>query len=258
MKKLLLIVFMVFALIWGLWFIALPEGLIVETVSEQAGRGGLAVEVEGFKKGLFYNFVAERISIKKSGRRLLLVSDVSGRLDLLRLPLLKAVFPFEGAIGGGRLSGRATIRRRHYGAHMTLTHSRMEELDIASLAGIRGTGIVSAEVTVRGIAGDIKFSVKEAKFEPITLNNIPLPLNMFHTVRGAASFRGRRIDIKSLSFEGEGIFARAKGTLNGGAADMTLEVMPEGAMDTILSALISAYRVSPGYYEVPIKGPIGR
>ena len=65
------------------------------------------------------------------------------------------------------------------------------------------------------------------------------------------------VKVSSLALEGEGVYARLKGRiLNGSAMDLTLEVMPEASFAdrSFLIALIQGYKVSPGYYAIPIKG----
>jgi hypothetical protein len=61
--------------------------------------------------------------------------------------------------------------------------------------------------------------------------------------------------VQSISLEGPGIFARAKGSIKAGMLDVKLELMPEetAVPGHLLTAVIGQYRVSRGYYVIPIK-----
>ena len=68
---------------------------------------------------------------------------------------------------------------------------------------------------------------------------------------------GNDLQVDSISLEGEKGFARLKGKINNGLADMTLELMPlKDSLNTLESMLIGKYIVSPGFYEIPINGPL--
>ena len=78
-------------------------------------------------------------------------------------------------------------------------------------------------------------------------------MDMFHTVRGSIVMKGRAIDVKSVTLEGKGLFARASGTIMGGMMDMTLELMPEPEADKLISVFAGRYKISDGFYRIPLK-----
>ena len=65
------------------------------------------------------------------------------------------------------------------------------------------------------------------------------------------------ITFDSVSLEGDKGYARLKGRITNGYMNMALEIMPEaGKLTSLEKMLIGKYIVSPGYYVVPLKGPV--
>jgi type II secretion system protein N len=256
MKKFLLILAIILATaVWGAWLIAVPEDLIAEKLEGSLRRWGLDVEPVGFRKGFFYNFTIDGLDIKRSGERLVAVDDVSGKLDLPSLLLLKAVVPFEGRTGGGALKGRAEIKKGGYALTLNVKGAELGETGIFELTGLRAGGLLSGKLDVRDNSGRARFFVNPLRLEPVSVMGAQLPLNMFDTMRGALYLKGEYVEIESLALEGRGVYARVKGEMKSGNLDIKLEFMPEEEVmpDALLSSLMGKYRVSRGHYSIPIK-----
>lgn len=259
MKKLLAAVLVLAALVWGLWVIAVPGALVVRAIEDSVKGDGISLEVEGFSKGLFYNFKADGVHIDKAGERLLSVGDLRGRINLLKLLTLKAAIPFEGSIGGGILRGDAVFERNGYGLSMDLEGAEAGKLAFIRRAGLSGSGMLSGQLRMTDGRGEAKFSIEEAKFDAMSYSGVIVPLNLFEQAKGSVLFNGGDIEVQSISLEGPGIFARAKGSIKAGMLDMKLELMPEESAvpDSVLTAVIGQYRVSRGYYVIPLRTALG-
>lgn len=255
MKKLLVAITVVFALVWGAWLIALPGDVMERTAEEALNAGGMSVDLVGFKKGLFYSFSCESVDFRLSGDRAFSVQGLSGRLDFLPLFVLKAVVPLKGSLGGGEIKGSVELEKGSYKVSLDARGVELAELGLYSLTGINAAGALSADVRLRDNMGKIKFTVDDARFEPFPIYGFKLPLDMFSTVRGALFVDHDTVDVESLALEGKEIYARVTGTLKGGDADLKLELMPEGDgfPDPVYDALLRRYRVSRGLYVIPIK-----
>lgn len=258
MKKLLFAAAIIAALIWGLWLVAVPEDLLVNVIKDSAGKADLGVEVTGFRKGLFYNFTIEVLDIKRSDKTLLSIDDLSARIDLLSLPLMKAVMLFQGSLGSGKLKGEAILKRKHYEINTNVDRAEIDRLGFFKYTGIKGKGILKADLHVEDGLGEIKFSIDDAELEALSYSGFKFSLNMFRSAKGIVCFKRNTVEIESFSLEGKGIYARAKGTVRGGKLDIKLELMPEEALlpekASIVLSLIQRYKVSPGYYVIPVKG----
>lgn len=244
MKRLVsgLVIFAAF--IWGLWLVALPERLFLEMLDlgGAAGDSQISLEPRGFKKGLFYNFRIEELEIKRAGRRALVINGISGSIR----PGLKISVPFSGTVEGGVLNGLLIVGKNQRRLTLNIVNAGISDI----LPGSRGT--LNAEAFIDGNAGEVKFSITGAEIKPGSLYEIQIPVK-FHTARGALVIAGDKLEVKSVSLEGERLYARLKGSYTGGAdSTLELELMPEDPSDPVF-AFAGRYKVAPGFYRIPLK-----
>jgi type II secretion system protein N len=257
-KKIAVSVLVLAAIVWASWLITVPASMLESMVEENLKRGEIHPDLVGFKKGLFLSFGSEALDVMKSGERVLSVEDLCGRLELLRsLKRMRAVIAFRGETGGGKLVGALWIKGKRYGLDLALEGAELEKLGLFEHTGLKGSGLLSAEAYMEDNTGDVRFSVTDVNLKPVDISGKPIPLNMFHTVRGALNIKGRVIEVKSVSFEGKGLYARASGTIGGGMMNMTLDLMPEAEADLVMSVVAGRYRVSKGHYRIPVRRKIG-
>lgn len=259
MKKFLLIMLLPLLVLWGAWFIAVPEDLIVREAEGALNQGELAGDIMGFRKGFFYNFTAEVLDIKVSGNRVFSVHEISGGLDFLPLLALKAVVSFSGTAGGGELNGAVELKKNSSYIHVKAGGMQLARLGFFELTGISGRGITGLELELRDNRGTARFSLDSAKLDPVTIMGIKIPLDMFIKARGALFLLGDEVEIESVSLEGEGIYARLTGSIRGRNLDAKLELMPDGDSfpDPVLNALLASKRISRGHYVIPIRTELG-
>jgi hypothetical protein len=80
-------------------------------------------------------------------------------------------------------------------------------------------------------------------------------IDSFRKVQGLITLSGNSVTINSLSLDGDRAYARAKGNIINGSADMTFELMPEfRKLEDFEKLLIKKYESSPGHYVIPFKG----
>ena len=65
-------------------------------------------------------------------------------------------------------------------------------------------------------------------------------------------------EVRSFAMTGTGVYARVKGTMHGNDMNMSLELMTDSSFESgfLFQVMLEKYRVSPGYYLVPLKGGI--
>ena len=119
-------------------------------------------------------------------------------------------------------------------------------------AGSRG--VFSGDMNIENSRGEIRFALTNAAFESASFGGIVLPLEMFYKARGAMTINNKTVDIKSFALEGDGIYARIKGNITEGRASLTAELMPERSFKekNYIFSMLEQYKVSPGYYSIPI------
>jgi type II secretion system protein N len=241
-------------IIAGSWFVVFPERTLLALVSTSLRGSGLTVDVAGFSKGFFYDFDAQNVSLKKSDRTLLRAENVSCRLDLPSLLLLKPAVRCNGEIAGGRIMGIVGLLQGNGPVKVNIADARIEEMPFLSSLGVGGSGSISGRMNLEKGSGDILFALKDVHLLPASFGGIKVPLNVFSDGTGALALDGRTLRVTSFSLEGNGIYARVKGTIEGNMMNLKMELMPEKSFmeENPVFALLAAYRDAPGHYWIPI------
>lgn len=255
MKKLAVVLAIFLLLVVGLWHIAIPQSLLVNLTENSLPAEDLYLKTERFEKGLLYNFRAERIVLTKraSNSQLLSLDNISARISLLSLLRLNPSLVFDCVWSGGTVSGEASFRDKE----ITVSGSKISIKDISffELLGVIGDGHMTGTLWHSRGKGGMEFTVPDLKLESSSLGTAVLPLDMFHEMRGALTLNGNTIEVRSFTLQGNGISARLKGKAQGNYLDMSLEVMMDSSYtpSLMLQMMLKAYKVSPGYYMIPIK-----
>ncbi|MEW6570056.1 MAG: type II secretion system protein GspN [Nitrospirota bacterium] len=255
MRKYLFLLFIAIPfLFWSLW-IAIPATAIKTMLEDSAVGGELWLEVKGIKKGLFFNLSIDNMTFYNSGKSLVVLSNISGQINPLKVFILRIVCSFDGGFSGGRFSGHMDISKGSIRAEIGLNQASIADMRILSLAGVKGTGKISGQVRVQGDIGHVEFVTEEAKFEPAFFQGIMVPMNLFHKVTGSIEVRGNTINITSLTLEGKDIYARLKGNIKGKFIDAEMEIIPGKSLieNPLFIYEFDRYKVSPGYYVMPLK-----
>jgi len=258
--KRLIIAFLTLALfIAGLWIVVIPETMLIALLNDPLRDSGVKAEFHDFRKGLFYNFTASQIILSNdSGRPLIEINNVSGGLSLLSLVKFHPAAEFSGTIGGGDVRGEVRLLGGKTNTHITIGDASVSEIPFFTLLGIDGRGAISGEIIMNDDKGDIRFTVENADFSRMSFGGSALPLDVFKSAMGAMSVNGPVINIVSFTMEGDGIYARVKGNVDRKSVDLTMELMPEKSFteENPIFAMLRNYRVSPGYYVIPVKSAL--
>lgn len=234
------------------WTFGVPDSLIPKLINEGAAKKGYAVQAEGFKKGLLLSFRAGSLKVLKGKDELFTVSDLKGRISPLGLLTLKVGVVFGGYVGEGRLEGSAELLRKGYRLAVKFDDIEAEALPMARRVG---NGYISGEADIRDGEGSVKFSVSEIELKKSPFPGVPLPPDIFKSAKGALTIEGDTVVVNSIFVEGRGLNARVSGRVKGDMLELKVELMPDEKVlpDFVMTALIGRYRVSAGYYVVPIK-----
>jgi type II secretion system protein N len=258
-KRLLIAILAVAVFIAGLWIVVIPGETLINLLNDSLRSRDVKAEFRDFRKGLFYNFSASQIILSnKSNQPLLEVDGVSGSLSLLSLVKFSPSAGFSGTIGGGDMKGVVRLLKGKTNTNISITKANMREIPFFPLLGIDGRGVITGEIVMNNDKGDVRFTVEDADFSRATFGGSTLPLNVFERARGAMSINGPVINIVSFTMEGDGIYARVKGNVNRNSLDLTMELMPEKGFteENPVFAMLENYRVSPGYYVIPVKSTL--
>jgi len=257
-KKILVILLLALPVLFiGIWIAVPPD--TVQGLLEDFGDGGpVTIQAEGFKKGLFYRFSADRMLVQHRHKPILTFQSVSLRISPSSLMRLRMRSLLNGEIGGGKINGTLDFAKKDTRVEIEMDGIRINEVPFFSQNGIEGSGIMSGTYTMIEDKGRLEFLVEDAQLKPLVLKGKTIPLNFFHTVRGYIDLFNSKLEAVSVSFEGKDIYARMKGKVQDSFANLAIELMPEAgiAKNPLFLHEFKQYEVSPGYYVIPVSGPL--
>lgn len=254
-RNILLLIIGISVFILLLWLIALPDSIIKTTIENSIsnnGRLNINPSIKGLRKGLFFTVYAESLELK-IGKTALIITDISGRINPLYLFKRQFAFSIRGKIGTGDIKGFFKLPES---GSLKIDKAEFSAIPYLASAGLQGKGLISARLNLKNNIMDAVFEIPDADIHSSTMA-IPMPISSFRKIQGALQLQGNTIKITSISLDSDKGYARIKGEVINGTMNLSLELMPSaGKLEPIESILISKYQISPGYYVIPIKGPI--
>ena len=238
------------------WLIVLPDSFIktnIENSISHYGNPNTEVFVTGLKKGIFFTVFADRIEFKQEDNVVLIITDISSRINPLYLFKKQVAFSIRGKIGTGDIKGFLNIPES---GTLTIDGAEINAIPYIQSLGLKVSGLVSAHINLKNNNVDVYFKTSHVDIED-AITEIPLPFHSFQTIQGVLHLQANTIKIPSISLEGDKGYARIKGDITDGFMSLILELMPStDELQPIESMLISKYQISPGYYVIPIEGPL--
>ncbi len=237
------------------WIIAIPDGVIrrqIEDAVARAGNKSLNLQVDGFKKGVFFSLHADSLNLSIDGRPALKITDFTGSYSPRYLASGQLAVTIRGKIGTGKVSGTVKLPLE---GKIIIDRAELSSVPYLTQFNININGSLSSEINIIHDVVKMNIDVPDLNIDDRD-SVIPL-LNTFRRMQGAISIKGNSIRFDSISLEGEKGYARLKGNITNNVMDLYLELMPiAGTLNTMESMLIGKYIVSPGYYVVPIRGAV--
>ncbi|MEO5359758.1 MAG: hypothetical protein H7843_04850 [Nitrospirota bacterium] len=238
-----------------LWYVAVPEELIVAEIQKAARR---PVEVIGLKKGLFFNAEINKINVTSDKRTLALLQNIELAFNPLYILTGKIPVEYKSNIYKGVITGTAMYNMTLPEGDRLTVSGEFTGLRLMELAGLYdayyGDGSVSGTLTVKEKEVHIDFIVKDYK-PKIRGGMIPdMLLAYFDELSGKLMITGGNITTCSIALKGRGIFARVKWHLTEHARDITIELMPEPSFKGMeLIKTLKRYETSPGIYTIKMR-----
>jgi type II secretion system protein N len=238
----------------GIWYWGVPDNYVADRI-EGLGVNPVNIKVEGFAKRILFQFNIDRVLIKNGDDEIWSVLDVSGGIKPLQLLKGKAVITAAGGSYGGNINAAIKVSKNEQDASISFTDIETSEISYFRSMGFEGRGALSGSLNYANGKGGLEFVVDDTELKGFSGSGVFIPLDYFHTVRGAAELVSPdSVRIKSFALSGEGIYVRIKGRIEKGLADLEVEVMPEASFPgNSLLMLIERYKISEGYYYIPIK-----
>lgn len=248
--------------VFGFWLIAVPESAMTDALEGALGADSVYLKAEGLKKGLFYDFSADRIFLMKKGsgeygeRPLVMINGLRGRLDFISLIKFAPALKFEGTAGKGVVSGEVGIMGNS-SLEVRGGGIAISEIPFLESFGISGEGLLSGDCLTEGKKGEIRLSLTDARLGNTYIGDAFLPLSLFDGMKAAVAIVDGAAEVKSFAMSGKGVYGRIKGRIMERRMDMSLELMADSSYSApIPLQLVERYKVSPGYYVIPLKGEL--
>ncbi len=261
MKRFFFVLMSLVFILMGSWYFVVPEALVVNLIENFLDKHNVHLEIEGFRKGFFYNFKAERIVLmakkpNEGSEPFLVLDNVKAGVDLESLFTLSpqielSCIAYEGfMLGTVRLFGQERIS--FHGSN-----SRIKGIHLLTRLGFAADGLIDWNMHLGEENGEIKFSIREANLK----NLLPVfPLELFNLVNCAMEIHNNMLSITSCTLEGSDLYARLRGKVTATNLNLMAELMtgPEFKWPNQISMFVEKFKVSPGYYVMPVQHSLTR
>jgi len=263
LKKTLYIITAILLFTMLIWLVVVPDDLLrtgLEDALSVSLKGAFSVSISELRKSPLFLIHIKSILITMDGQEIIEIKDLNSRLNPLSLFNKKLYFTINGKTGrGGTVSGYLSIPttgQKDQTGILRIKGMELDSIPFLKSKGLEGEGHLSAVIRLNEGNAYIEFDIPD-----LEIVNTEIPalsfMETFHEVQGAININDGRIEIRSLGLEGEKGYARLRGYINRGGMDLTLELMPyPDKLTEMETMLIGRYEVSPGYYEIPIRGRI--
>jgi type II secretion system protein N len=253
-KKILFGLIAIPVILWAPWFV-IPETTLQSIIEDYFTGKKFHAEIHEIKKGVFYNFSANKLLVKSSTREIIFFSNLHGNINPLSLLILQLNISIDGTVGEGNISGNVRLAKNNMQMRLDFTKARIDEISMLKRAGINGTGTLSGRFSMINSKGNIDFNIEDGNFQQAEFAGVKVPLNFFHDIKGAIEINGDMLNIISVYCEGKDIYARLKGVIKDAVMDLTMEVMPGQSFieNPFFFAELERYKISPGYYIIPLR-----
>lgn len=254
----------IFVLIITLYII-FPEDLIRDGIIRYVERGGgLGLSIEALNKGPLLTFKTRGVSIlqgREAKEPFIHIEELMFRLKPLDLVSGRLTLPFWGSAGGGGIRGEASFKNGQSYVSLNLDGVGVEAFPSLRGLGFEG-GRIKGELDVKIWGGCPSGSFRLEAIEP-RIPRFPKGLgliqgNGFERLWLDAVLDNCKVDVRTLSAEGDDIYVKASGSLSitePFPVDITLEVFPKRGDKGLLSAL-GGHKVSSSHYTISLKGTL--
>lgn len=243
--------------IFGIWHIVISTEIIEKTIAKSIKTNKYDIKIVGLKKGLFYNLRIESITLErkiKDGSKVLITFNNThiypSLSSILRFqPLVR----FRATSGQGEITGLFDIMDVKEKTEISVKGLLISETNILKDYDVTGDGQLDMEMSIRGGEGSWQLSIENCRFDKWTMDNVPIPLDMFRVIRGVGSITHGSIEIKSLTLNGRGIQALLKGRIDS-KPELTMEILAERDFEylSLLDISLNRFKRSAGFFVIPI------
>jgi len=255
-------------LLFALTIILVPVGEIKGVVTRVLEREGYQLQAEEFHKSFPLGITVRNAQVSDERGMLIKLDSATFRLKLLPLFIGTITLAADARIGDGEVSASFQPRTSTISLHSERVKLQdIPALQITTGANLQGNLFLDGSFAGRGTAlhGDMRMEIKRAQLSGIKVSGMPLPDASYENIRGMFRASGGKGILESLTFQGDGIYIRLKGSvamaepLGVSPLNLTIELMPKPDFlekQKLVFLLLAKYQKSPGSYRIPVTGTL--
>ena len=249
----------------------IPDRTLEQAVSSALTANGFTFKAKSFGKALPLGVKGKRLEIGTDAGPVLILDEAAVRLRVLSLLTGRVAFSVAGRIGGGDISGSITVAPQK-AVTLAIKDLPLESVPFFStVAGTQAKGLARINVTLQGTGpkakGTVQLQVRGAELSGIKIGEMPLPDASYREIQGMLRVAGGKASLESFSLQGDGLYVRLSGHMPlstpvaASPLNLNLELMPKPEFmerQKFVFLLLVKYLVSPGHYQVPIRGTLAK
>jgi type II secretion system protein N len=248
----------------------LPSRELVGVVQRAIARQGLTLTVGSVGKVVPLGIVARQVVLGSPQGEIVTIDRLVCRVHLLPLLLGRLQWRADATLGTGSLSLVGTLGKQQR-LQVSSSNVRLERLPLLKTAlGGSVQGAVAVQGTLLGAGpaakGTLTLDATAVDLREVSLGGMRLPDAVYRSMRGALAVAGGTVALQSIALEGDGVYARLKGSFpvmapfTAAPLNLTLELMPRAEFmerQKLIFLLLTRFMVSPGNFQIPIRGTLG-
>jgi type II secretion system protein N len=251
-----------------LTIILVPIAEIKGVFTRALEREGYLLQVEELHKAFPLGISVRNAEVRDARGVLLKLDSATFRLKLLPLFIGSISLSANARIGDGEVSASFQPRTASISLHSEgVSLQDIPLLQVATGANLQGDLFLDGSFKGKGPAmnGNMRMEIKRAELRGIKLSGMPLPDASYENIRGMFRASGGKGVLESLTFQGDGIYIRLKGSvamvepLGSSPLNLTIELMPKPDFlekQKLVFLLLAKYQKSPGSYRIPVTGTL--
>jgi type II secretion system protein N len=251
-----------------LLILLVPVGEIKGVVTRGLEREGYQLQADEFRKAFPLGITVRDAQVSDARGTLLKLDSATIRLNILPLCIGKIIITTNARIGDGELSASFQPRSSAITFHgEDVMLQDLPLLQVVTGATMQGNLFLDGSFSGRGsdLHGAVRMEIKKAELSGIKVSGMPLPDASYETIRGMFRAAGGKGNLESLTFQGDGIYLRLKGSLaladplGASPLNLKIELMPKPEFlekQKLVFMLLAKYLKSPGFYQIPVTGTL--
>lgn len=257
-------------LLGALTILFVPAGEIRGVIVRGLEQEGIVLQAEEFGKAFPLGITVRNALVSDARGLLLKLDSATVRLKIVPLLVGRVSLETTGRVGEGTVS--ASLQPRTSSISFHAEDVRLQDiplLHVATGADLRGELSLDGAFAGKGTAlqGDMRMEIRRAELSGIKVSGMPLPDASYETIRGMLRVSGGMGTLESLTFKGDGIYIRLKGTvslsgpLESAPLNATIELMPKPDFlekQKLVFLVLAKYLKSPGSYRIPVTGTLSK